>query len=69
MNERWLVRLGAVAFVLAVAGFATVGLSQLVVAERTATVLGAPLLVGGFLAAVGAFVIAVLLAVRRLAAD
>lgn len=59
VQRRRFVHLGIAAIVLAAAGFAVTGLSRLVVADRTAASLGAPLLFVGFAAAVLAFVLAV----------
>ncbi len=60
MHRRRFVQLGLGAFLLAAAGFVVSGLSRLVVSRETAMLLGAPLLLGGALLAVAAFVLAVL---------
>lgn len=60
MHSRRFVHLGIGALVIAASGFLVSGLSRLVVARDTALLLGAPLLVIGFLLAVAAFVLALL---------
>lgn len=61
MPSTWLPRLGLATFALTVAGFAVLGLSRLVVPVETARSLAAPLLFGGFVAAVATFGLAVVL--------
>jgi membrane protein implicated in regulation of membrane protease activity len=63
VHSRRFVHLGIAALVIAASGFLVSGLSRLVVARDTALLLGAPLLVLGFLLAVTAFVLAVLVAI------
>jgi membrane protein implicated in regulation of membrane protease activity len=60
VHSRRFVHLGIGALVIAASGFLVSGLSRLVVARDTALLLGAPLLVIGFLLAVAAFVLALL---------
>jgi membrane protein implicated in regulation of membrane protease activity len=60
VHSRRFVHLGIGALVIAASGFLVSGLSRLVVARDTALLLGAPLLVLGFLLAVVAFVLALL---------
>lgn len=61
----WHGRLAVATLALTVAGFAVLGLSRLVVGVDTARLLAAPLLFGGFLAAVATFCVALVRSVRH----
>jgi len=60
VHRRRFVQLGIATLLAVAAGFTASGLSRLVVSTDTALLLGAPLLLGGFLLAIGTFGLAVL---------